>query len=40
MKQEQQEIADVLSELGLDERLIHFMTDCPVHKENSSSSKK
>lgn len=40
MKQEQQEIADVLSELGLDERLIHFMTNYPTHRDTKTSHKK
>lgn len=40
MKQEQQEIADVLMELGLDERLVHFMTDCPIHRDTKTSYEK
>lgn len=35
MKQEQREIAEVLYELGLDERLISFMTNCELHKEGT-----
>lgn len=40
MKQEQEEIAEVLLELGMDERLISFMTNCHVHKELDKQRKK
>lgn len=39
MKQEQEEIAQVLSSLGMDEQLIHFMTGTDVHREKTRYEK-
>lgn len=39
MKQEQRKIAEVLYELGMDERLISFMTNWDFHKEDTNERK-